>query len=288
MARARNIKPALLDNEVLGEADPINTLAFIGLWMIADKEGRIEDRPKRIRAQVFPFRSDVDMNIVLDWLNVNAFITRYQSNVGPIISIVKWSKHQRPHHKEAPSVLPAESLENNGSEQRCSKLDSTLSQDQANVDPTITHLGQPNPPDTGYLIPDSLIPDTGSSDPEEQTSLMPIQKTIDVINHLAVVHGYDEIRLRTKQQNTVQIRQWLDDGVTLGELDDAIAVSRARLTSSGDDRNPPIGYLAKVLASNRKQADPVKTPASNHSGFTADRYAIDDTARKFKIAGGEA
>ena len=52
MARSRNIKPGLFANELLGDADPIISLLFIGLWTIADKEGRLENRPKKIRASV--------------------------------------------------------------------------------------------------------------------------------------------------------------------------------------------------------------------------------------------
>ena len=30
-------------------------LLFVGLWTIADRNGRLEDRPKRIRAELFPY-----------------------------------------------------------------------------------------------------------------------------------------------------------------------------------------------------------------------------------------
>ena len=43
MARARNIKPALFKNEILGVADPLCTLTFQGLWMLADRDGRLEN-----------------------------------------------------------------------------------------------------------------------------------------------------------------------------------------------------------------------------------------------------
>lgn len=47
MARARNIKPAFFMNDELAEIDPLGRLLFIGLWTIADREGRLEDRPAR-------------------------------------------------------------------------------------------------------------------------------------------------------------------------------------------------------------------------------------------------
>ena len=50
MARARNIKPGFFANENLAECDPLARLLFAGLWCLADREGRLEDRPKRIAA----------------------------------------------------------------------------------------------------------------------------------------------------------------------------------------------------------------------------------------------
>ena len=50
MARSRNIKPSIMANEELAELEPLSRLLFIYLWMLADKAGRLEDRPKRIAA----------------------------------------------------------------------------------------------------------------------------------------------------------------------------------------------------------------------------------------------
>ena len=52
MARARNIKPGFFDNETLGELPALTRLLFIGLWCLADREGRLQDRPKRIKKEL--------------------------------------------------------------------------------------------------------------------------------------------------------------------------------------------------------------------------------------------
>ena len=62
MARARNIKPSFFMNEDLGQADPLVSLLFISLWCLADREGRLEDRPLKIKAQTFPYREISDFN----------------------------------------------------------------------------------------------------------------------------------------------------------------------------------------------------------------------------------
>ncbi|MCX8018393.1 MAG: hypothetical protein N2690_10910, partial [Rhodocyclaceae bacterium] len=59
--RARNIKPGFYKNEDLAECSVWARLIFPGLWMMADRDGRLEDRPKRIKAELLPFDAvDVD------------------------------------------------------------------------------------------------------------------------------------------------------------------------------------------------------------------------------------
>lgn len=107
MARARNIKPGLFKNEVLGVADPIYTLLFEGLWVLADREGRLEDRPLRIKAEIFPYREGLDIPSMLSWLERAGFIRRYLANGLGLIQIVQFAKHQSPHKNEVPSEHPA-------------------------------------------------------------------------------------------------------------------------------------------------------------------------------------
>ena len=106
MARARNIKPGLFKNEVLGVADPLYTLLFEGLWLLADRAGRLEDRPLRIKAEIFPYREGLDMASMLSWLEQNGFIRRYSSNGLALIQITEFVKHQNPHKNEPESELP--------------------------------------------------------------------------------------------------------------------------------------------------------------------------------------
>jgi hypothetical protein len=55
VARSRNIKPGFFLNDELAECEPLARILFAGLWCIADREGRLEDRPKRIKAEVLPY-----------------------------------------------------------------------------------------------------------------------------------------------------------------------------------------------------------------------------------------
>lgn len=108
MSRCRNIKPALFENEILGQMPGDTVLCFAGLWCLADREGRLEDRPMRIKAKIFPYR-DVVVEEALKQLSEGGFIIRYQIGNDAFIQVVNFLKHQHPHHKEQGSVIPASS-----------------------------------------------------------------------------------------------------------------------------------------------------------------------------------
>ena len=55
MARIRYLKPDFFRDEDLAELPHWIRLLYAGLWSIADKEGRLEDRPKRIKIDIFPY-----------------------------------------------------------------------------------------------------------------------------------------------------------------------------------------------------------------------------------------
>lgn len=107
MARSRNIKPGFFKNEVLGVADPLFSLLFEGLWVLADRAGRLEDRPMRIKGEIFPYRDGLDMEAMLNWLQANEFIKRYTVAGKRFILVVEFVKHQNPHKNEAESEIPA-------------------------------------------------------------------------------------------------------------------------------------------------------------------------------------
>ena len=105
MARSRDLKPGFFKNEALAECQPLARILFAGLWTIADREGRLEDRPRRIRAEVLPY-DDVDADTLLGELADRGFIERYEVDGQPLIQVVNFQKHQHPHPREAASVFP--------------------------------------------------------------------------------------------------------------------------------------------------------------------------------------
>lgn len=106
MSRARNIKPGFFKNDRLAECDPLARILFAGLWCEADREGRLEDRPKRLKAEYLCY-DNCDVDILLAQLYERGFIVRYGAGECKYIQIVAFKKHQNPHVKEGASTIPA-------------------------------------------------------------------------------------------------------------------------------------------------------------------------------------
>jgi len=105
--RARLLKPGFFMNEELARLPVRARLLFAGLWCLADREGRLEDRPDRIRAAIFPYER-VRVDDLLARLEKAGFIKRYQSASTCCIALPQFAKHQHPHHRESESTLPPE------------------------------------------------------------------------------------------------------------------------------------------------------------------------------------
>lgn len=105
VARARNIKPSFFTNEYLVELEPIYRLMFVGLWTLADREGRIENRPKKIKMELFP-ADNIDIAQGLKDLEKTGFIQLYNCYETDVIQINNFTKHQSPHGLEKDSDLP--------------------------------------------------------------------------------------------------------------------------------------------------------------------------------------
>lgn len=106
MARIRSIKPAFFLNEEVAALPFEWRLLFIGIWTQADRAGRLEDRPLRLKAALFPYDS-IDIEAGLQRLASAGLIVRYQVGDKRLIAVPTWEKHQQPHVREADSELPA-------------------------------------------------------------------------------------------------------------------------------------------------------------------------------------
>lgn len=106
LARIRTIKPEFTKDELLAELPIATRYLFAFLTTMADREGRLEDRPKLIRLEIFPWDGDsVDVEAMLEQLSGH-FIIRYEVDGRRYIQIKTFAKHQRPNIKEVASSIP--------------------------------------------------------------------------------------------------------------------------------------------------------------------------------------
>ncbi|MEM5872110.1 MAG: hypothetical protein QW051_04520 [Candidatus Aenigmatarchaeota archaeon] len=150
--RARNIKPGFFKNEDLAELPPLARLLYAGLWCYADREGKFEWRPKRIKAEILPY-DNCDITKLLMSLHSKKFIYKYVVNGEEYGIIPKFNKHQSPHKHEAKSTIPdppKEIIE----QIQCLEMSNTLHE----IPNTSQEMYTTSPADS--LIPDSLIPDS--------------------------------------------------------------------------------------------------------------------------------
>lgn len=231
--RTRNIKPGFFKNDILGSLPPLCRILFSGLWCLADREGRLEDRPLRIKAEILPF-DNCDTEALLAILDENGFIKRYKVGNDKFIEITKFYLHQHPHMKEPESVIPSpeeardafyepsekaceekgESKETvqNGGKTALSKTESNEHRESTGKAPD-RPMSSPSlnlKPYTLNPIPSSLKRNSSAKDAEKCE-----EEAMDVLNHFENKTG---ICYRDKKSRLYPIKSTLSKGFTKEEL----------------------------------------------------------------------
>lgn len=171
MARARNIKPGFFRNADLVELSFEARLLFIGLWTIADREGRMEDRPKQIKMELFP-ADNLDCDDLLNQLQSIGLIDRYLHGGKRYLHIVNFKKHQNPHKDEKASTIPDKHGSSASTVQApckggdCSTIEHGEEHDEHDASTVQAPCNNDAPSEPILLNPDprSLIADTGFPD----------------------------------------------------------------------------------------------------------------------------
>jgi len=125
--------------------------------MIADRKGRLEYRPKRIKIEIFPC-DNVEIPALIGELEAQGLVRKYEVDGKEYLDIPGFTRHQNPHMNEKASDLPPFPEQAPGSHDGKAVQapeDSGASTVQA------PELHGATPADS--LIPDSLIPDSKNS-----------------------------------------------------------------------------------------------------------------------------
>lgn len=155
MARSRNIKPGFFSSEELGRCPIPARLLFASLWTLADRAGRLKDSAAKIKVYTFPY-DPISVQEVDGWLadlDREGLIERYEIDGQKLIFVVAFSKHQNPHTKESPSLLPDK---HGAYPEQAPGFSRTSAEKAPGMHPANPHSSREK---TG-LIPDSLIPDS--------------------------------------------------------------------------------------------------------------------------------
>lgn len=109
MSRIRTIKPSFFLHHGLFLTEqrtglPVR-LAFAGLWTCCDREGRFKWRPMELKVQILPYDT-ADFATILDALEADGYLVKYQHNNEWYGSVTTWTKHQAIPTREPSSVLP--------------------------------------------------------------------------------------------------------------------------------------------------------------------------------------
>lgn len=109
--RARLLKPQIQKNEDLARLGDSCYKLFTGLWQVADRDGRLEDRPLKIKGEIAPYHGlpgfpDWDIEELLGKLHDAGFIIRYEVGGRKLIQVTTWEKHAKCHREEPSLHLP--------------------------------------------------------------------------------------------------------------------------------------------------------------------------------------
>lgn len=99
MAKMRMIKSDFFYHEKLSALPPLNRLLFIGLWLLADCNGKLKENVAQIKGCILPY-DDINILHALIELQRIKVISRHKINDKIYIQITGWKEHQRPHYLE--------------------------------------------------------------------------------------------------------------------------------------------------------------------------------------------
>lgn len=102
MARIRTIKPEFFTSEDIVSLSPLARLLYIATWCEADKEGRLQWKPRTMKLRYFP-ADDCDINALAAELVEAGLVVPYGEDLA---FIPGFARHQHINPRETASVLP--------------------------------------------------------------------------------------------------------------------------------------------------------------------------------------
>jgi hypothetical protein len=102
MARIRTVKPEFFTSEDIVSLSAFARLLYIALWCEADRQGRMEWKPRTFKIRYFP-ADDVDINALCGEIISRGLVVLYGDGLA---YIPQFAKHQHINPRETTSSLP--------------------------------------------------------------------------------------------------------------------------------------------------------------------------------------
>ena len=154
MARNRMIKKEFWTDDKCIELTITERLFFIGMWNFADDEGLIANKPRQMKAQIFPV-DDITHGVINEMLmRLHELGLIVFGNDNSLIKIKNWSRHQK-INRPTPSVYTFTKVINEDSMSNHEALTTNIKEDKGkeynikekNISP------EPKKPKTKPLLP---------------------------------------------------------------------------------------------------------------------------------------
>jgi hypothetical protein len=106
VARIRTIKPEFPFSPEIGRISRDARLFFVESWMLCDRDGRFAWEPDRVKAQLFPYDQDAQLQAWLEEVVAQDLAVAYEVDGRRYVWVRTFIDHQRPHPKEPKGTIP--------------------------------------------------------------------------------------------------------------------------------------------------------------------------------------
>lgn len=112
MPRIRTLKPECWQDAGMGRLSRDARLLFVGLITQADDDGRLVAEPALLRAQIFPYDHDLDLDTIATWLlelERERLLVLYMHGRERFAALPSWHRHQKINRKTESRIPEPES-----------------------------------------------------------------------------------------------------------------------------------------------------------------------------------
>ena len=186
MARIRTIKPEFFTSEDIVSMSPLARLFYIALWCEADREGRLEWKPRTLKLRYLP-GDDCDISELADELIGSGLIELYEVDGKVYAEIPSFKKHQIINNRESESQIPSRVEHASGTRQARVKAEGKEGREGKGREYSAEQQADSTPPVIKIPLNDGSEHPVTQADVDEWAGLYP---AVDVMQELRNMRGW--------------------------------------------------------------------------------------------------